>query len=140
MTRTRLAIAAAVGALALAGCGEKCPTESPEVRQIQDCVVAPGSQVTVGVRLCPTCNQVLSSCEVDIQGGTVFLDPVVEACESSAGCPGECQAQPTTCSFRAPNETGTYVIEAFDPNSNGTKTSELVVSASGPYSCAFAPL
>jgi hypothetical protein len=134
--RIRNAAVVAV-ALAAAACNEDtCPTESPQVDDLADCTQVTGQLVSYPLRLCPTCDQVVSSCDVEISGSTIFLDPKVETCDPSNSCPPTCQASPSTCNFTAP-APGDYLVEAYDPASNGTRTGALTVVASGPEFCDF---
>ena len=135
---------AAVAALALAAaaCNDNtCPTESPQVSALADCTAGAGQLVSYEVRLCPTCNQTVSSCDVDmsdIGAGNIFLDPKVETCTSSNSCPPACQANASTCNFTAPATPGTYVVSAYDPATNTTQTGTLtVVPPGGSASCDF---
>ena len=83
-----IAITACAAAVGLSACGDKCPTETPQVDAVANCTARPGSTVTVPLRLCPTCNQTAASCDVDTSqaasSGIIQLDPVVEACESAS--------------------------------------------------------
>jgi hypothetical protein len=129
---------AALAALGLAGCSDKCPTESPAVDAVQSCTVAPGASVTMKVRVCEKCNQTATSCQVDIQGTTIQLDPVSEACTDSSGCPPGCNLDPNiACTFTAPTAEGTYDVLVYDPATNTTIPAELVVSSTLSPSCSF---
>ena len=103
--------AAALLALAagLSGCGEKCNTEPvAKVEEAMSCTATPGARVTLGVRLCPTCNQTGATCEVDTsqaESGIIQLDPIVEACEDVTSCASPapaCEVNALPCSFDAP--------------------------------------
>jgi hypothetical protein len=142
-----LAAAAALAAFGgLAGCGEKCKTEPvADVEAAQSCTAAPGTPVSVGVRLCPTCNQTGATCEVDTSqaaSGVIQLDPIVEACEDVTTCASQeptCQVAPLPCSFTAPAEPGPYDIRVYDPRTNSFPTvATLEVVPGAAYSCAFA--
>ena len=125
-------------ALGLAGCDDMCPTESPGVDAVQSCTVRPGTSVSVRVRVCERCNQTATTCQVDIQGTTIQLDPVSEACTDSSSCPPGCNLDPNiTCTFTAPATEGTYDVLVYDPTTNTTIPGELVVSGTLPLSCAF---
>lgn len=120
---TALAAAAALAAFGgLAGCGEKCNTEPvARVEAAESCTAAPGTPVTVRVQLCPTCNQTGATCDVDVQGDAIQLDPVVEACEDVTTCPTQepsCQVAPLPCRFTAPAEPGAYQVVAYDAQTN----------------------
>ncbi len=137
------AAAAALGFLA-AGCGDnKCPTESPEVRALGGCTALASQTVSFPISLCPTCNQTLSSCDADMSGvgagsGTIFLNPVVEACTSSSSCGAGCNVNPSTCTFRAPSATGTYVVSAYDAAHPDTpRIGSLEVISNGATSCSL---
>jgi hypothetical protein len=135
-----IGIRTAVAALALAAaaCEDTCPTETPQVDDLADCTAGAGSLVQYPVRLCPTCDQVISSCDVQISGTTIFLDPKVESCDPSNSCPPACQANPSTCNFTAPSGPGTYTVSAYDPARNQTVDGTLVVVAAGGLeSCEF---
>jgi hypothetical protein len=138
-----LAAAAALAAFGgLAGCGEKCKTEPvAKVEEAQNCTAAPGAPVSVGVRLCPTCNQTGTTCEVDILEDTIQLDVVSEACEDVTTCATQepaCQVAPLPCSFTAPAEPGPYDIHVYDPQTNTFPTvATLEVVPGAPSSCAF---
>jgi hypothetical protein len=137
------ALAAALAAAAgLAGCGETCKTEPvAKVDDAESCTAAPGTPVTVGVRLCPTCNQTGASCAVDIQGEVVQLDPIVEACEDVTSCASptpSCQASPLPCQFTAPSTPGEYDVVAYDSASNRLVTyATLTVVPGAAASCNF---
>lgn len=145
-SRALAAAAALVAAAGLAGCGEKCKTEPvAKVEEAQSCTAAPGAPVSVGVRLCPTCNQTGATCEVDTSqaaSGIIQLDPVVEACEDVTTCPTQepaCQVAPLPCRFSAPAAPGAYEIVVYDPQTNTLPTvATLEVVAGAPSSCAFA--
>ncbi|WP_242346909.1 hypothetical protein [Anaeromyxobacter terrae] len=138
--RRIIAIGACAAAVGLSACGEKCPTETPRVDALAGCTAAPGSTVTVPLRLCPTCNQTAASCDVDMSqattSGVIQLDPVVEACESANSCPPGCDLNAINCTFAAPSQPGTYQLLVYNPATNTTIPNTLVV-ASGPTSCAF---
>ncbi len=135
------ALAAALG-LAAAGCGkESCPTESPQVTTVGNCSATSGQSVSFPVRLCPTCNQTLTSCDADLSAvgsGTIFLNPVVEACSNANSCPPSCAPNPATCTFTAPTTTpGTiYTVLVFDPATSMTRNGTLTIVSSGP-SCSL---
>lgn len=139
--RIRIAVTAAAVALVAAGCGESCPTESPQVSALAaGCTQVAGQPVDYPVRLCPTCNQTAASCDVDLSqvgSGTIFLDPKVEACTGSSGCPPACSLNTLTCTFVAPATPGSYSVLAYDPGSNTTRQSTLLVIASGAESCSL---
>lgn len=137
--KTRNALSAAAlsaAALLAAGCGtDTCPTETPKIDAIQSCTVAPGATVQVKLRACPTCNQNITRCEVDFQGGQIQLDPLAEACDSSTSCPPSCAPDEVVCTFTAPTTPGSYPMFAFNGTS-GTVNGTLDVS-SGALSCAY---
>jgi predicted small lipoprotein YifL len=136
-----IAITACAAALGLSACGEKCPTETPQVDAVANCTATAGSTVTVPVRLCPTCNQSAASCDVDLSqatsSGSILLDPVVEACESSNSCPPGCSLNSINCTFTAPSQLGSYELIVFNPATNTSISKRLDVVASGGTSCAF---
>jgi hypothetical protein len=142
--RRMIVIPACAIAVGLSGCGEVtsgCPTETPKVEAFatSGCTATPGSTVTVPLRLCPTCNQTGASCDVDLSeasSGDIFLDPVVEACESANSCPPTCDQNAINCSFAAP-PPGSYRLVVFDPASDSTIVTTLQVVQSGPTSCAL---
>jgi hypothetical protein len=130
------------------GCGDSdsCAAESPVVQDIADCTARAGAVVPYQVQLCPTCNQNLTGCTVDMSaappaGGTIFLNPVVEACQTSAeaGCgAATCLANPT-CSVTVPATSpngAVFTVEVFDPGTNATRTGTLTVADQAP-SCTF---
>jgi hypothetical protein len=132
------ALGAAALALGLAGCENKCPTESPSVQKVQTCTAAPGQTVTMQVQTCEKCNQSNTTCQVDIQGSTIQLDPVSEACNDASSCPPSCNlGGPVSCQFQAPTAPGTYSVIVYDPATNSNKTSQLVVEAGATYACLF---
>lgn len=138
-TRSFAFALAAAAALALAGCNDTCPTESPGVDKVQSCTYPPGAAVTMQVRVCEKCNQSATTCQVDIQGSTIQLDPVSEACEDASSCsvPG-CNLTPNvSCSFTAPSAVGTYTVLVYDSATNSTKSGTLVVAAGASPSCTF---
>lgn len=122
------------------GCGdESCASESPQVEAVGDCSAVASTSVTFPLRLCPTCNQTLSGCTVDMSdvtatGGTIFLNPTVEACESAASCGPGCNLNPANCSFTAPNAAPNtvYDVLVFDPGTNMTKSGTLTIVPGGP--------
>jgi hypothetical protein len=142
------AILAAVALLVVfgGGCGDdtSCASESPEVEAVADCSARPGAALSYELRLCPTCNQTLAGCTVDlsdatVNGGTIFLNPTVEACESAASCGPGCNLNPTTCRFNVPASAQvgwTFNVEVFDAGSSGTKTGTLTVLDDAP-SCSL---
>jgi hypothetical protein len=130
---------AAALALGLAGCDDKCPTESPKIESVQSCTVRPGAPVTMNVRVCEKCNQSATTCQVDVQGTppTFQLDPVSEACTDSNGCPPGCSLTPNVgCTFTAPMAEGDYDVIVFNP-AGGQVNGILTVSATDPVACAF---
>jgi hypothetical protein len=139
---TRLAALAAT-ALAAAGCGDKCPTETPKVQRVESCTVSPGTPVSVRLETCPTCNQIATSCDVDLSqlgpgSNQIFLDPLAEACDPAGSCPDpSCQVNGLTCTFDAPATAGQYELVVYDPSTNTTKRGTLGVVSSGALSCAF---
>jgi hypothetical protein len=138
--RRGIAIAACAAAFGLSGCGETCPTETPQVQDVADCTAQANTTVTYPVRLCPTCNQTGASCDVDLSAaasqGIIHLDPVVEACNSANTCPPGCDVQPFSCTFTAPSQPGTYEVLVFDPGRNGTISGTLEIVPSGALSCS----
>jgi hypothetical protein len=141
-TSTRNVVGAVAVALAVAGCNggtDSCPTETPDVEGIAtDCVVRPGATVSYPIRLCPTCNQFGAVCDAQIDAGQIFLDPRMEACESSTSCPSPapaCEANPLVCTFIAPTIEATYPVTVIDPG--GTFSGTLTVSSTLPLSCAL---
>ena len=136
--RDAAVLAVALAALGLAGCEEKCPTESPEVQRVQDCTYPPGAQVSMRLQVCEKCNQDATECQVDIQGNTIQLDPVSEACEDASSCPPGCNLDPNiTCTFTAPAEEGAYTVIVYDPATNETREGVLTVAAGASPSCEF---
>ncbi len=132
-----VALAAVLG---LPGCDEKCPTEAPGVERVQSCTYPPGATVTMQVRVCEKCNQAGTSCQVDIQGSTIQLDPVSEACEDSSSCPPGCSLTPNvSCTFTAPTTPGEYTVIAYDPGTSTTREGTLTIVAGASPSCAFPP-
>lgn len=136
-TRNVLSAAAlAAAALLVAGCGnDTCPTETPKIDAIESCTVAPGAAVQVKVRACPTCNQNITRCEVDVQGGQIQLDPLAEACDSSTSCPPSCATDEVVCTFTAPSTPGSYPMFAYN-GAGGTVGGTLDVS-SGALFCSY---
>jgi hypothetical protein len=131
-----LAVLAAVAA-GLAGCpSSSCPLETPQVNALPTCTEPPSTAISYPVRLCPTCNQSGATCAVQMSGSEIFLDLKVEACSDASSCGGAgCTAGPTTCSFTTPATAGTYTVTATD--AGGTVEGTLVVSPTGPASCAL---
>lgn len=137
--RTRTVTFAAALAFVAAGCGnDKCPTEPPEVSGIPtDCQAATGQAVTYPLHLCPTCNQTFSSCDVQMSGNDIFLNPTVEACTSSSSCGAGCSPNTNACTFTAP-APGDYIVSAYDAaHPSQPRTGTLHVLTGGPVSCAF---
>jgi hypothetical protein len=142
--RIRTATLAAALAVLAAGCGnDTCPTESPEVSKLGSCTASANQTVSFPVVLCPTCNQTLSSCEADLSSvgagsGTIFLNPVVEACTSSSSCGAGCSPSTNACTFRTPSTPGNYVVSAYDAaHPNTPQIGSLEVVDGGPTSCAL---
>lgn len=144
--KLRHVVSVAAVALVAAGCGneDSCPTESPEVDALATgCIERAGEPVSFPVRLCPTCNQTGAVCDVDLSAvragsGEIFLDTKVEACIPLSSCPGvSCDLAPLQCAFTAPSTPGTYTVIAFDPSTNATKQTDLLVIGSGAESCAL---
>jgi hypothetical protein len=145
MLRSRIVdvVITAVALVALHGCGETCPTETPaKVDRIGSCVAQPGATVSVPVQLCPTCNQSGATCDVDLSAvassGTIQLDPTVEACENVTTCATptpSCEVSPFTCTFAAPMEPGDYDLIVFDPSRNGTIGGVLHVESAVSSGC-----
>jgi len=140
------ALTSAAAVLGASGCGgPSCPTETPaKVDAIGSCTAKPNDTVPFPIRLCPTCNQTGATCQVDLSAvassGDIQLDPTVQACESVSTCssPGTtCQANPLTCSFRAPAAEGRYTVLVFDPASGQTLPGTLDVSASVSSGCSI---
>jgi hypothetical protein len=147
--RRMIAIPACAIAVGLSGCGEVtsgCPTETvAKVEEVESCTVAPGATVSVGVRLCPTCNQTGAQCDVDdsaaLASQYIQLDPTVEACEDVSSCQTPtpvCQAAPLECAVRAPSQPGTYDLLVYDVQTDQLRSMGTLTVASGPSSCAFA--
>jgi hypothetical protein len=134
--------AAVVLAVFAGGCGseDSCPSESPQVDAVASCSAGAGAVVNYAIRLCPTCNQTLAGCTVDMQdagsnGGTIFLNPTVEACGSASSCGPGCNLNPTTCAFTVPaiaQNGWTFSVQVFDPGSGGTKSGTLTVVDQAP--------
>ncbi|GAO02250.1 hypothetical protein [Anaeromyxobacter sp. PSR-1] len=138
-TRNALSAAAlAAAALLAAGCGtDTCPTETPKIDLIQSCTATPGATVPVRLKACPTCNQNITRCEVDVQGGYIQLDPLAEACDSSTSCPPGCATNDVVCNVTAPSTPGTYTLIVSN-GTGGTLQGQLdVAEASGPYACTY---
>lgn len=137
--RIRIAAATAAVALLAAGCGESCPTETPRLSQVANCTVRPGATVSYPIQLCPSCNQSGATCQVEIQGSTIQLDPTVEACTSSSGCPdNSCQVVPQLqCTFTAPMAAGTYNVFVYNPATDQIVPRTLTVSDTAPVSCSM---
>jgi hypothetical protein len=146
-------LAAALGAaiavsVSVSGCGDDntCPAESPQVSALStNCSAVANTTVSFPVRLCPSCNQTLAGCDVDMSGATatgglIFLNPTVEACEPPSSCSGgpTCLANPTACTFTAPNApVGTeYFVDVYDPAIHDTRRGSLTIVANAP-SCAL---
>ncbi|MFT3915292.1 MAG: hypothetical protein QM704_14585 [Anaeromyxobacteraceae bacterium] len=140
-TPSKLAVvlAAAAAALTLAACGDKCPTESPNIDKVPSCTYPPGATASVTIRVCEKCNQSATTCQVDIQGNTIQLDPMSEACSDASSCSGaSCNINPNiTCSFQVPAATGTYTLLVYDPGTASTKQGTLTVQQDAVASCAF---
>jgi hypothetical protein len=145
--RSPLLAVALAGLAVAAGCGDsgkKCPTESPQVNDLANCSAVANTSVTYHLRLCPTCNQTLSGCDVDLSQvgttGQIFLNPLVEVCESASTCGGAGCATPSAsgCTFTAPNAAPntTYQVIAYDPLTNTQRSGTLTIVAGAP-SCSF---
>jgi hypothetical protein len=101
--------------------------------------MATGAMVTVGIGLCPTCNQTGATCvgdtsQLGVSGSNeIFLDPTVEACEDPTSCGDPnptCLPGPTACTFRAPGP-GRYVISVLDPTTGVPITQPFIVAPTG---------
>jgi hypothetical protein len=145
--RHAVAVVSAAALLAT-GCGEKCKTETPQQVEAlpSNCTaIEPGATVTVGIRLCPTCNQTGAVCDVDTSQADAFrriqLDPQVEACEDVTSCGSAapaCLTNAIPCTFRAPTAPATYTIFAYDPASDQTVEESFVVAPGGTQtSCSI---
>jgi hypothetical protein len=133
--------AAVVLAVAAGGCGdEKCASESPQVQAVADCRAPAGSSMSYELRLCPTCNQNLTGCTVQIEQEVIFLNPVVEACTNGSSCGPSCLPNPSTCTFTVPNAPNgtTYTVQVYDPGRGGTTTGTLTIADA--KSCTLPPL
>ena len=131
-----LLLAAIAAAVVLAACGgTSCPTESPKISSLPpSCVLNAGAQVSVGIHVCPTCNQTSASCSVVDKSATdqiIQLDPSVEACTSNSSCPISCDTAALQCTFTAPATAGTYMIAVFNPETGQLDQVPLTVVASG---------
>ncbi len=128
--------AAALAALAT-GCGDtKCATDVPQVDAMASgCTAVVNQPVNYPLRLCPACNLSIVSCDVQISGDQIFLNPTAEACESASSCSTSCALQPTSCTF-TPTAAGQYTVTVYDPAS-GPKTQTLNVVSSDSPSCAL---
>ncbi|MFO0582073.1 MAG: hypothetical protein U0229_07375 [Anaeromyxobacter sp.] len=138
-TKLAASLCAAAAALVLAACGDKCPTESPNIDKVPSCTYPPGATASVTIRVCEKCNQSATTCQVDIQGQTIQLDPLSEACSDASSCSGaSCNINPNiTCSFQVPATTGIYTLLVYDPGTNGPKQGTLTVAQGAVASCAF---
>jgi hypothetical protein len=137
-------LAAAVLLVVFAGgCGDdtKCTGESPQVNAVGACSARPGDTVNYELRLCPTCNQTLTSCTVDMSGadqngGTIFLNPVVDTCDTGDTCGPSCLPNPATCSVTVPSGatpgTTTYTVLVYDPGIGTTRNGTLAVGDQPP--------
>jgi len=142
-TARRLAVLAAVASpLWLAGCDNKCPTETPQVSSVPSCAgMAPNTQVTVQVRICPTCNQTVPECQVLPPGadGIIQLDALVQACDPSSSCPSpSCNLNPLSCAFRSPGP-GSYTILIAD-GATGQPVEQPFIVAAGGTNTTCSPL
>ena len=137
----RIAIAAIVAALAACGSNDKCPTQSPKLSEVGNCTARPGAAVGYPLRLCPTCNQTGATCDVQMSGTDIFLNPTVEACTSGTSCgPATCDTNPFTCTFTAPAAEGTYNVTVVNGDTGATVPRTLTVSATAPVSCSLVPI
>jgi hypothetical protein len=134
------AILAAAAAIAAAGCGEDCPTETPQVDHIGSCTASPSAAVSYPVQ---TCEGAGITCDVDLSGvgsgsGTIFLDPRAAVCGGgSTSCPASCSPSQSICSFAAPASPGNYTVSAYDPCTNQTKSGMLTVAATEIPGCTL---
>ncbi len=138
-----LGVAALVAAaFVAAGCGSQCKNETPVLDQWPSCPpLQAGAQITVDLRVCPSCSNA-ATCAVDtsqVGAGFVFLEPQAQVCQDSCPLvnPSSCPYQPLSCTFTAP-AAGSYTIMVADPNANtGQQAIPITVSASGATSCTF---
>jgi hypothetical protein len=132
--------AAVVLAVFAGGCGseDSCPSESPQVTDMPAaCTATPGQTVSYPLQLCPTCNQTFTSCDVQMSGTDIFLNPLVEACESASSCAPGCNTRSNTCTIRLPVAAvdTVFTVSVFDPAS-GTMSAPLTIVAASPV-CAI---
>ena len=130
-----LAAVLVAGALAGVGCGSStsCKTESVALQSLPSCAAAaPGASVTVPLHVCPACYQSSPRCDVQIAGGTIFLDARAEACDDPSSCSTEpsCYAG-AQCSFQAPAEVGGYYMQMYDPTTGQAESVSFTVSDGG---------
>jgi hypothetical protein len=137
----RIAIAALAAALAACGTNDKCPTQSPKLSQVADCTARPGATVNYQLQLCPTCNQSGATCNVQMSGTDIFLDPTVEACTGSNSCPPPtCDTGVFNCTFTAPTAVGTYNVTVVNGDTGAVVPRTLTVDATASPSCSLVPI
>jgi hypothetical protein len=117
------------------------------VDSVADCRARAGETVSYQLRLCPTCYQTLTGCTVDMSGadelgGTIFLNPTVDSCETDQVCGPTCLANPSTCSVTVPANAGDgtqYIVEVHDPGTNAPVVGTLTIANEAP-SCTLPPI
>ncbi len=144
MTRKLTLAAAFVAALAVAGCGssKNCNDAATAVSQAPSSCSAPvGSQVTVPLHVCPRCDQGTPTCDVRVQAGTIYVEPVAEVCDPNSSCPivnpASCPFAALNCTFTAPapDASNTFTVVVVTPDSQ--LTFPLTVTNGGAGTCTL---
>ena len=134
-----LALAAAVLAGGMTGCGSSCHDSTPAVSSVPtSCTAQGGAQVKVPVHVCPSCDQSMPTCDVRFQGGTFVLEPVSQVCDQKS-CPivdpASCPFQTMDCQLTAPSGGGPFPVVVA--TSGAPIQFTLDVSGTGSsYSCS----
>jgi hypothetical protein len=115
----RIALAAAVG-LALAGCGQTCPTVDAPVKPGQPlgnaCSAPAPAQVAITLELCEQCSHTDPVCDADLTyvgQARIDLDTRWDICTDNRSCVGEACAQ-VVCRFSVP--AGQYQVRVLGPS------------------------
>ena len=136
-------------ALLLAGCGsevsdalsgDSCQTAPAAVQaQGSSCTLAPGTTVTVLARpACQTCKDTRPSCNVEVLGTDIELNPVFRQCSEQQSCASEgCGFEPIQCVFTTPNNASGQFRFAYPTQSGSVAYRNVNVAQGGGSSCTL---
>ena len=138
----RRTLALVAFAAAFAGCGDTCSTKAAGVNALSSagCTVSANQAMTIQVKgSCQACTDSNPSCNTEVVGGGIDLNPIYSECAANAGCPGTSCGYPTfNCSVPG-LAAGSYTVTAVtDPSTGATTTTTVtVVAASGNSTCVL---